>query len=291
MATEEHNGSTSGRINKKANDKKYYCHLTGFLEGLAASGYLEVGEIEPLVAECAEFIQRVGDEDANDILQDFECDLLDFETISNCAQVRATVIDPDCEKSNLNRFLGYCRGLVCDGKITIEEAKALHDRINLSSELHEVIGVKQIRISCADAIQDGIISPDESQEICDAIGEVVGDSYGDTGLSAAFGVANYSEYKITDISAEIVESEIVLTGTFRVSPRSILENKLAEYGAIVSRTVTKRTQYLIIGGEASRDWLEMNRGTKLRAAQKLRLTEEFPRFVSESRILRLLGTL
>jgi NAD-dependent DNA ligase len=287
--TKFHHGSAAlGRINKKFNDKKYFCHFTGFLEGLASSGYLEVNEVAPLIAECIEFVRRVSDNDADDIIQDFDSDLLEFEIIESCARNRADEIDPTCEKSGLNRLLGFCRGVVCDGKITILEAQSLVNRISMSNAVSDVIGLKQILNCCIDAIQDGIVDSQESLEICNAISEVVGDCFDDTGLSGAFGTASFEEYKISNLDEELNGVTIVLTGNFTFNPRSILERKLEEFGAEIAKSPTKKTHYLIIGGEASRDWIEMNRGTKIRTALGMRETSEFPRFVSESRILRLL---
>lgn len=278
-----------GRIHARNNDKKYFCHLTGFLEGILASGYLEKGEVEPLIAECEEFVRRISDNDADDIVQDFHAELLDFDTISACVSNRSSEIDKFCEKSSLNRFLGFCRGVVCDGKIRTEEAKEIVAIVEENSHLLQVIGVKQIRVSCIDAIEDGFVDEDESLQICKAISEVVGDSYGDTGIAGSFGVAEFPESRITSIDVDFIDRAVVLTGSFTTSPRSHLEDKLRALGAEVSKSVSGKTFYIVIGGEASRDWIEMNRGTKIRKAQELRLVSKLPHFISETQLLRLLG--
>lgn len=288
MSSYQHGSAALGRIHARLNDKKYFCHLTGFLEGVAASGYLERGEVEPLIAECEEFVRRVSDSDADDILQDFHAELLDHETLHACASYRANEIDLSCEKSSLNRFLGFCRGVVCDGKIGTKEAQELIGRIQASPLLIETIGVRQIQVCCIDAIQDGVVDAGESLEICNAIGEVVGDAYGDTGLSGAFGVANFEEVRLMNLDEDLAGRAVVFTGNFKSSPRSILENRLAEFGAEIAKSVTGKTHFIVVGGEASRDWIELNRGTKIRAAQKLRLKSGFPHFVSEWQILKLL---
>jgi len=288
MSNLEHGGAGLGRIHQRNNDKKYFCHLTGFLEGVAASGYLEVGEIEPLVAECEEFVRRVSDGDANDIVQDFDAELLEYDTVYAFAESRSQDIDPTCEKSSLNRFLGFCRGVVCDGKIGTREAHAVVQRISESPELASTVGVHNILVSCLDALADGVVSPEESLDICNAISGVVGESYGDTGIAGSFGVAAFSEARLGRLEECFVEKTVVLTGNFRTNPRSILEAQLAELGAVIARHVAGNTDYLIVGGEASRDWIEMNRGTKMRKAQELRMHSIRPELVSEAQLLRLL---
>ena len=286
MSEMEVGGPELERIHGRNNDKKYFCHFTGFLEGIAASGFVEVGEVTPLLDECKEFVRVASDNDAEDIIQDFEADLLEHEGIENIVEIRVSEIDATCEKSRLNRFLGYCRGIACDGVITLSEAKGILDFIDRNPDLSSVVGVKQIYVSCLDAVEDGIIDGNESVEICDAIERIVGDNYVDTGVAQTEGVANYDEHRFEDFEREIYEAVVVLTGCFKANPRKILEDEIVARGAIVKRAVSGKVDFLIVGGKASRDWLELNRGTKIRKAQNLRLRSDKPKFVSEYQFLR-----
>ena len=286
MTEFEHGGAQLGRIHRRNNDKKFFCHFTGFLEGVAASGFLESGEVEPLIVECIEFVRRGSDGDASDIIEDFSSDLLEFDTIASAAEIRLSEIDGDCEKSSLNRFLGYCRGIACDGVITSDEAAGIVLYLDQNPSLLAIVGARQILVACVDALEDQILSPEESQEICDAIGHVVGDCYADTGLSQTSGVANFKEARLGDLDELADGAVLVLTGTFQTRPRKLLEEQLVALGAVISRSVTSKTDFLLIGGEASRDWIELNRGTKLRKAQALRLSGPKPEFLSESQIMR-----
>lgn len=288
MGTLDHEGESLGRIHAKSNISKLHCHFTGFLEGIVASGAIETGEFEPLLAECTEFISLIYDGDASDIIQDFDADILDHETLEGAIEVRELRIDPSCEKSSLNRFLGFCRGVACDGVITIEEAGEIIRRIEAVPSLSTTVGVRQIFISCLDAIEDSIIDPNESEEICEAIGAVVGDCYMDTGISQPDGVANFNETRLADINVDLEAKVIVLTGSFQTKPRSGFEDDLAAYGALITKSITKKTDYLVVGGKASRDWIEMNRGTKMRKAEKMREDGEKPEFLSEAHLLNLM---
>lgn len=284
-----HDGSGLGRIHRRNNDKKFYCYFTGFLEGIAASGCVEVGEIDPLLAECNEFVAKVSDGDANDIIEDFKTEILEHETIESCVKMRMRDIGNACEKSQLNRFLGFCHGIVCDGIITLAEAESIVLFLSKQPELKEVVGVKQILVCCVDAIEDGVISPEESSDIPDAIGRIVADCYGDTSLAQTSGIANFEEAKLSDLDSDLENMSVVLTGSFQTVSRSDFSDKLTAFGAAISNSVTAKTDYVIVGGEASRDWIELNRGTRIIKAQKLRLKSDKPFFVSESQIRRLLA--
>jgi len=279
-------GRELAKIHQANNDKKFFCHLTGFIEGVVASGYLEKGEFEPVLVECKAFFEKIDDPDAYDILADFEAELLDFETITACAASRAREIDPTCDKSALNRFFGFCRGIACDGVIKAPEARSIVSIIQSRKNLFEIPGVLERYNTSVDAIADGIVDKEESEEIARAITAIVGDSYADTGLSSAFGVAVFEEYRFSKFHEELLGSTVVFTGSFRTFPRTRLEDHLSKLGATMSNSVSGKTHFLIIGGEASRDWIEMNRGTKMRKALDLRHKSDMPRLVSESQLMR-----
>ena len=281
MSDLEVGGLGLARIHRRNNDKKFFCHFTGFLEGIAASGFVETGEKTPLIEECIEFVRVASDNDADDIIQDFEADLLEHEGIQNIVEMRVDEIDAACEKSRLNRFLGYCRGIACDGIITLSEAEGILDYMSHNPDLSSVVGVNQIYVSCIDAVEDGIIDQSESIEICEAIERIVGDNYADTGIAQTEGVANYDEHRFEDFEREIDGAVVVLTGGFKANPRKILEEEIESRGGVVKRNVSGKTDLLIVGGKASRDWLELNRGTKIRKAQSIRFNTNKPKFVSD----------
>jgi len=276
-------------INRRKNRAKYFCHFTGFLEGIAASGYLEKGEAKPLIAESIEFVRLMDDLDANDVIEDFEADLLDFATIEQLAFTRLSEIDFSDKSNRINRFLGYCRGISCDGVITVEEAIKLVEIAKNDISISSDVGIREIVNICYDAIDDGIVSIEESNMICDDISKVAGDSYAETGLSALIGVANFDQGELKNGIADLFGASAVLTGSFKISPRTLLEKNLQEYGVSISKTVSKKVQYLIIGGEPSRDWLEMNRGTKIKKAIELRASGEHPIFLSEYLLMQLMA--
>jgi len=289
LARFEHNSGLLGKVHGEWNATKVFCHFTGFLEGIVASGYLETKEVEPLIVESIEFLERFDDFDALDVLEDFKADVLQYEMIVDAVDVRSKDIDTSCEKSSLNRFLGFCRGVVCDGIVTTEEAREILKKIDDDQSLLEVVGVKQIQLECVDAVQDGIVDSNESILICEAIGSIVGDSYGDTGIPQTAGTANFKEFRFDDVFSELDGSVVVFTGNFQEKPRSKFESRLEDLGANLAKNVSRKTDFLVIGGEASRDWIEMHRGTKMRRAQEILVNSDRPRFVSEAQILRLIG--
>lgn len=282
-------GSCLARVHRIENDRKWYCYFTGFLEGIAASGQLEVGEVEPLLAQCREFFSNIGDPDASDFIEDCQLDLLTHEQVLLTAEVRSRNIDVACQKSAKNRFNGFCAGISCDGSITLSEVETAIGAISRNPELLNDPDVRGLNQICVDAIADGIVDEEEQLAICDAINQIIGDIYSDTGLSS-LGATRALEYERFELILENLEGAcIVLTGNFEVSPRRILEEKLSGMGAIIGRTVSKKVHYVLVADEASRDWIETHQGHKIKKAMELKLKYGAPSFLTEKEVVRHLG--
>ncbi|MFZ7091964.1 BRCT domain-containing protein [Primorskyibacter sp. 2E233] len=280
---------TLARIHKAANDKKYFCYFTGFLEGIVASGRIEAEEIPPLISQCEDFIANIGDADASEIIEDFDVDLLEFESLENAIEYRGREIDTVCPKSSTNRFLGYCAGISCDGKITIDEARILKEKIDEAPVLLNDPICRSLKSICNDALEDGIIDPSESAEICNAITRLIGDAYNDTGISELGNVPVFEPHPIAADPTELEGANLVLTGSFSITPRRILEEHLEAHGSIIFRSVSRKTSFVVVASEASRDWVHTHKGTKIIRALKLQEETGKPRFISEADLLTLLG--
>lgn len=289
MAELEHGGRALARIHAARNEKKFQCYLTGFLEGIAASGAIEILEREPLELQCREFAGNLGEPDAIDIIEDIDAKIFDFDTLECLNSVRVNDVDPNCDVSALNRFFGFCAGVACDGRITTAEAQRIVAAINDTPAVHEHPHVMAILHSCREALIDGEISREESEQICHSISQVVGDSYSDTGLSSLGGVPAFSE-DIQNLTASHLDGAcVVLTGTFSISPRSEIEKRIEYVGGICCRAVSRKTDIIVVAMEAARDWKFTHMGGKLKKALELRTSLGKPSLVSEASLLSALG--
>lgn len=289
MVSLEPGGSDLAAIHKLSNDKKYYCYFTGFLEGVAASGNIEVGELEPLLTQCVEFVENLDEADAREILEDFRADLLDFDSILDIAEYRAREIDRSCPKSSTNRFLGFVAAIACDDIITEKEAVAVVGLAEENGAILEDPFARNVVNLCKEALDDGIVEPSESAEICAGISRLVGDAYCDTGISSLGGTPDFTTASIGGDPAALEGKRFVLTGSFSISPRRIIEERLREYGAETTKSVSKKVDYIVIAEDASRDWVHTHKGTKIIKAMNLRDSHGRPDFVSERELLALVG--
>lgn len=224
----------------KANDRKFFCYFTGFLEGIVASGHIEPGEVLPLVSTCREFVENCSDADAADLFQDFECDLLEMESVSVVIDVRCEDIDESCSKSSVNSFLGFCAGIACDGVITFREAEGIVARAAGLGDIATRYGIREVINTAKDAVEDRILSETESHEIAEAICRIVGESYVSTGVTEVSSSVSYTEHRIEKFPEDVDGAVFVLTGTFDTHPRGGFEERLLLAGMQSSRSVSKK---------------------------------------------------
>ncbi len=61
----------------------------------------------------------------------------------------------------------------------------------------------------------------------------------------------------------------MLTGEFLYGTRSSCEDAIQKRGGLTKSTVTKQTNYLVVGSMASPDWIVANFGRKIQAAAEM----------------------
>src|SRR5690606_35953225 len=115
----------------------------GFLEGALSSGRIERAELPALEAEARTFADFFDDPDARDVAEDIahvhaeESNDL-YEQISDVIDAQRVIVCREEEltaKDRLNEFLGFCAGIVCDGRVLEREAIAISERFKRDRDL------------------------------------------------------------------------------------------------------------------------------------------------------------
>lgn len=275
-------------IHEKAIVAKNECYFVGFIEGVLANNRVDQTEVEPLVAECTAICRQVHDEDAAEIIAEATAghsntaaELLDLLTL--IAEIRSKKIDASCRRSSANRLLGFCAGVNCDSIITIKEAELLIQRLNQTHDLQDDPRIAALSHRVIDALQDKVIDRTESEEISMLITTLVGDSYADTGIPSSEALPIiHDDDKIQETTLEGMS--VVLTGGFSFGTRAIVSARLAEFGAAIQKTPSRKTDIVIIGTDGSPLYTHKNHGGKLAKALSLRGESSHPRIYIESQL-------
>lgn len=277
-------------FNKSANNRKRVIYWIGFLDGTLSSRGIEEGEENALRAEASKFAQFFDDPDASDL----ERDILAGCFSSNedmMVQLRQVIDDKrnelgasstSLETDEMNEFLGFCAGVICDGLVLENEVRAILRRFETSSVLMNAAPFSMLRKAIEAAMEDDVLSEAESHEIQEWIAQLVGDGFSDTGLPNIGGVAKLDEPITDPRQIQLAGSSFVLTGEMRMGPRTFIISEIESAGGTFAKRPTKKTDYVVISTVASRSWRTTHFGRKIERARELIDKGEKLRFVSET---------
>lgn len=168
-----------------------------------------------------------------------------------------------------DELVGLCRGLLADGHVCEQEATFLLNWIERNSEFVDEYPFNRLYSTLSTILADGRIDPDESADLHDTLIRFVGgeadDSAGQTASRSSLLPVDVPEPAIIHL-----DKSFVVTGTFNFGPRSSVVEAIERLGGRTASAPSRRTDFLIIGELASRDWINSNAGRKIHAAMQLR---------------------
>jgi NAD-dependent DNA ligase len=264
------------RFNRTLNTRKRVTYWIGFLEGVLASGRLEEDKEEALMLEASRFANFFNDPDAADLAEDLKSLWVDGEDdlIAKLRQIiegkRAEVLATAEYNAvdEMNGFLGFCAGIICDGVVHESEARALVRRLAGSDNLLKSVATKELQRALKRVFADRVLSKEEGLEIQEIVARLVGDGYADTGIEAIGTVANL-DAPITDPALVELENKVfVLTGPMKRVRRKI-EDDICDCGGDPESRVTGRTDFVVVSDKASRHWRTTHFGSKIQKAKEM----------------------
>lgn len=276
-------------VNKRANDRKRTLYWIGFLEGALASKRIEAGEAAALQAEANNFARFFDDPDASDLAQDLhaECFSNDDDLMEQLRQIisdrrsAAQKLSAYTEADEMNEFLGFCGGIICDGKVLESEAAAILGRFRESDVLMHAAAFATLRRAVESAMSDNALTLEESAEVQEWISRLVGDGYADTGIPNIGNVARLDDLLTDPLEIKLRGSHFVVTGPMRMGTRTFVASEIMRVGGVYEERTTRKTDFLVVSSDASRHWRTTHFGTKIERAKEL-IEEGYKlRFITE----------
>ncbi len=142
-----------------------------------------------------------------------------------------------------------------DDKIEPSRLLELHNWIEEHAEMSETYPCNMISHRIGSILENGIIGNDEYGKLLEACDKVL-DPVG-TNCSCSGSVI------------EVKGKNVVLSGEFSIGSKSKVESILIERGAKIQKSVTSKTNILLVGDEGSSAWIAGNYGTKVKKAMSL----------------------
>lgn len=203
---------------------------------------------------------------------------LPVDNLDDDAQPSKALYGPRVAKRLVSELLGLCKGMVCDGEISEGELTALKRWLAGHPDAAVLYPGKTVAERLLRIYEDGIITPDERQELNELLLDLAGET---EEHDQPLNLSTRLPFDEPTPTILFDGHEHVFTGRMLCGTRRDCERRVVDRGGRVGQTVTQRTNFLVIGPIASRAWLESTHGRKILRAVELR-SEGLPlRIVSE----------
>lgn len=239
--------------------------LRGILAGISTDSLVNEKELLFLDAWLREReAQLEGDGDVTDLLEQI-ADVLEDGVITQ-EEMDDTLNLIDCileyqenppHSTNLQEVFGFIQGVVADNVIRTAEIESVKELLELNQD------VPMCSLLFA-KINQGLSRDELIKDLKSFSGQYLEETGSTQDWSSFLGDE-------VPLGYDFRGKKICFTGGVTGMPRSALKNHVAKLGATVTKSVTQSTDFLVVGDECSRGWLEHNYGTKLDTACRLKL--------------------
>lgn len=173
-------------------------------------------------------------------------------------------------KNDLNRSLGaligIAQGLLCDGHLNDQEIEFLnrwlHENENLSLTWPGDVIHQRVKAT----LQDGVVTEDERLHLIETLQKLVGGTLDELAEATHVTALVFDDVK----EMAFKDARFCLTGEFVFAPRTACAEAIERRGGIISSSVTRKLDYVVVGGLGSAEWKHGSFGSKLEQAMKLK---------------------
>lgn len=180
-------------------------------------------------------------------------------------------------RRDIAEMLGMAKGVLADGVVNEDESIALmawaDDHPDVAMGWPGNVVYRRLR----KIFSDGHASEDERLDLYELLTDLVG---APAGLKAG-GTAATALPLDPPSPIEVTDRVFVFTGRFAYGPRTACEEAVRRIGGWPERSLTRRTDYLVVGVFGSRDWVQTSFGGKIEKAVNYRERFATPSIISE----------
>lgn len=168
---------------------------------------------------------------------------------------------------DISELLGLAKGILADGVVSDAEAVLLSEWLTAHPEPVAHWPCDRIAARLNSILADGSIDADERTDLTELLHQLVG---GDAGILDSEIASTSLPFTAPPPHVIFAGRDYVLTGKFASGPRVHCERLVVERGGRCGSTVTRRTDYLVVGTFGSRDWVHSAYGRKIEKAVEYR---------------------
>lgn len=165
----------------------------------------------------------------------------------------------------INELLGLAHGITADGKVTQEEAEYLEKWLAANTAVADNPIVSNLLEKVGGYLEDGFLDQEEAADLQDTLSRFAG---GDFELGELLKSTSLP-LDVPTPTIEIPDKRFCFTGTFALGSRKDCEQTVAENGG-KSGSLTKQTDFLVIGIYATDSWAHSSYGRKIEKAMGMK---------------------
>jgi NAD-dependent DNA ligase len=162
-------------------------------------------------------------------------------------------------------LLGIAQGLLSDGQLQDSEIRFLRDWLTANEAMSESWPGDVLLAQVEEVLRDGCITEAEREHLVSTLQELVGgrlENLADSPL-----VTELAMDEGVDIRFD--GRLFCLTGDFVFGPRSTCEEAIVRRGGEVKSGISKKIDFVVVGGLGSKEWKHGGFGTKVERAVEL----------------------
>lgn len=169
------------------------------------------------------------------------------------------------EGRSADELIGICKGVLADGHIDQSEAEFVLRWVERNAIYVDRWPFNALAERLHRALVNGTLTSEGEKDLLTFMSEL-------TGPESAEGAEESACELLCTKPAPVIAfpgMRFVLTGKFVSGPRDHIAEQIEKAGGELAASVSKKTNYLVIGSYGSRDWLMSNCGLKIIKAQEL----------------------
>lgn len=163
-------------------------------------------------------------------------------------------------------LLGIAQGILADGVLHDQEIGFLRDWLR-NNEAAAITWPGNVLVAKIEhAIADGVITPDERTHLVEVLRKLIGGELDELAQNT-----HVTELAMDDVAGvEFPSKSFCLTGDFCFGTRAACSAAIEQRGGTVASNVSRKLDYLIVGGLGSPEWKHGSFGTKIEKALQFR---------------------
>jgi NAD-dependent DNA ligase len=270
------------KYTRKAEFDKAIHILEGILKGIAIDEIINQKEVNELKTWYNHYMWLINKHPFSELMpvitKTLADNILDSEELEDllwlCNNLKTNNIYFNVITSDIQRLQGILHGIMSDNVISKDELDGLHNWLEDNNHLAGVYPYDEIYSILTAVLADGVLSDDEKKLLKVLFGDFI-----DLNVSVNINIEEISKLKqeinIEGICAVCPEISFpgkvfCFTGMSSKTTRNTIKDTIESNDGIFSDSVTKQTDYLVVGNNGNPCWAFACYGRKIEAAVKLR---------------------